>query len=321
MLLTCLLDPAVCIDITHKYLEQGPDIFLPAILRVSLTMRYKLVDRCIILIRLFGLAQRWSLPGLMEMASIVLMEADPQIGAEECITLSSLIFAKNAGFDKHLKDWCMDHISNHISELQEAVCWREVLWKTEVELPQRWARLLQVHDSKRNTLLNYQLQDNHDASSMTTSERTIKPLPAAPPKEAAVPPVRTSSLPCRTPKSKQKEFQAILDSVPQSSSETDEDEEWGETEAFLAETDARRGTSSKVVRLLGYPAISPMRVKKSQDSWPHVTPPVYGFDAPSPDRSLENQKMGEEGHQLFRRFSLPRTYFVHLLPFPHPFPF
>lgn len=148
MVIEFLVDPAVCFDIVEKYLEQGVDVFKPVSLLVSLTMRHKIVDRCLILTRLHLLARKLALPGLANMAFEVLVSVEKFVDASVTLTISSLIFGKKWSFDKQLKDWCFKHVSTHLLELKQMPEWRECLRKTDHELSKRWEGL-----TNKNTYL------------------------------------------------------------------------------------------------------------------------------------------------------------------------
>lgn len=152
MHLTFVVDPAVCIQLAYKYLEEGPDVFHQTVLRVQLTMRYKLIDRSIILTRLYALAQKLALPGLMDMAFGVLSGGDDQIKAEDCLTLSSLVFAKTAAFDKKIKDWCFEHVKTWFPVLSNSDVWLEAMWNADLELRQKWSELVEVKASVLGTV-------------------------------------------------------------------------------------------------------------------------------------------------------------------------
>ncbi|KAL9610639.1 MAG: hypothetical protein Q9167_004681 [Letrouitia subvulpina] len=141
MVIEFLVDPAVCFEIVEKYLEQGVDVFKPVSLLVSLTMRYKIVDRCLVLSRLHLLAGKLTLPGLAKMAFEVLVSVEKLVDASVTLTISSLIFGKKWCFDDQLKDWCFKHVSTHLLELKQMPEWRECLRKTDHELSKRWGVL------------------------------------------------------------------------------------------------------------------------------------------------------------------------------------
>ncbi|KAL9600186.1 MAG: hypothetical protein Q9219_003329 [cf. Caloplaca sp. 3 TL-2023] len=231
MRLTFIVDPAVCVDIAYKYLEEGPDLFQPTILRVQLTMRYKLLDRLIILIKLHALAKKLGLPGLMDMAMTVLSEADQQVTASACVTLASLVFAKMASFDRQLKEWCIDHVSRFLAELQKASIWYEVLWKTDSELQQVWARML---EEKRllETADEEGVVDDGETHSVVRHHSIVSTL-------------------------NEQSFHEVLDRVARgcgtttaaAAEETDEDEEM--SQEWCTTAVKHRGTLSKVNQLLG----------------------------------------------------------------------
>ncbi|KAL8730953.1 MAG: hypothetical protein Q9166_003743 [cf. Caloplaca sp. 2 TL-2023] len=233
IVLTFLLDPAVCVNIAYKYLEQGADVFQQTILRVQLTMRYKLVDRSIILVKLYTLAQKLTLPLLMDMAYGVLTEGDYQMTASDCLTVSSLVFNKWGIFDRKLKEWCICRIKSFVPELKDSSLsslWHEVMSKSEAELTQRWVQLLVEFTSH--------LEPVHEASEDLEVSKTLK-------RSASQQPSPNSS---STVKSREQDFQDILDGIKER--EAVVDMEWDATEA-LASSSRYHGTHAKVVRLLG----------------------------------------------------------------------
>lgn len=268
MRLTFVVDPAVCLDIAYKYLEEGPDIFQQTILRVQLTMRYKLVGRSVILIRLHALAQKLALPGLMNMAFGVLIEGDPQIKAADCITFSSLIFARMANFDRRLKEWCINHVTRYLPELEHLTIWQEVLWKADLELPQRWAQLLEAKGSRLHTV--DQGVEDKEMNAVIKNGALEVPSPHS----------------ASTVASKEQSFQDVLDEVAQGNGMTEEtEEEWEITEALCASSE-RRGTSGKLNRLLGMYEKSPSAGLKREESWPRgMSPSPSSLFSPGIDKA------------------------------------
>ncbi|CAL8575697.1 hypothetical protein XPA_001605 [Xanthoria parietina] len=248
MILTFLLDPAVCIEIAYKYLQEGPDVFQQTILRVQLTMRYKLVDRCIILIKLYSLAQKLALPLLADMAFGVLAEGDHQMTVSDCITVSSLIFERRGVFGRKLKEWCICRIRDFVPELKQSTFWQEVVFNMDTELEQRWSYLLDEEAASRLDKVDEAVEGQGMLSAQSqTPSRNPSP--------------RSSS----TVKSKEEIFQDILEDIRLH--EEAFDREWDTTEA-LAASSRSHGTTSKVVRLLGPLESSPPVGLKKEENWP-----------------------------------------------------
>ncbi|CAO1597704.1 hypothetical protein XANCAGTX0491_001503 [Xanthoria calcicola] len=248
MILTFLLDPAVCIEIAYKYLQEGPDVFQQTILRVQLTMRYKLVDRSIILIKLYSLAQKLALPLLADMAFGVLAEGDHQMTVSDCITVSSLIFERRGVFGRKLKEWCICRIRDFVPELKQSTFWQEVILNMDTELEQRWSYLLDEEAGSRLDKVDEAVEDQGMLSAQTqTPSRNPSP--------------RSSS----TVKSKEEIFQDILEDIRLH--EEAFDQEWDTTEA-LAASSRSHGTTSKVVRLLGPLESSPKVGLKREENCP-----------------------------------------------------
>ncbi|KAL8802152.1 MAG: hypothetical protein Q9182_004018 [Xanthomendoza sp. 2 TL-2023] len=284
MVLTFLLDPAVCLEIAHKYLEEGPDVFQQTILRVQLTMRYKVVDRSLILARLYSLAQRLALPLLTEMAYGVLTEGDHLLTASDCITLASLIFKKDGIYDRKLKEWCICRIRDHLPQLQQSEFWDEFLWDLDVELGQRWIQLLEELPILLETADDAAAEDP-DASHAIRSSLSQQPSP------------RSNS----SAKTKEQDFQEILDDIKQR--EAAVDKEWDATED-LANSSGFAGTHAKVVRFFGSVESPPLSGLKREESWPKgMSPSPSSMFSPELDKAkfvmgfpgMEDQHYGNPG--------------------------
>ncbi|KAL8807258.1 MAG: hypothetical protein Q9200_004734 [Gallowayella weberi] len=283
MVLTFLLDPAVCLEIAHKYLEEGPDVFQQTILRVQLTMRYKIVDRSLILARLYSLAQRLALPLLTEMAYGVLTEGDHLLTASDCITLASLIFKKEGIYDRKLKEWCICRIRDHLPQLQQSEFWDEFLWNLDVELGQRWIQLLEEPPIV--------LETADEAAEDPDAIHTLRPSLLQQPS-----PRSTSSS-----KTKEQDFQEILDDIKHRSAAVDK--EWDTTED-LATSSGFAGTHAKVIRFFGTVESPPLAGLKREESWPKgMSPSPSSNFSPEIDKAkfvmgfpgMEDQHYGNPG--------------------------
>lgn len=142
MTLTFLSDPAVCFEIAKSYLDEGPDCYTRTRLRVYLLVRYKVVDRFLIHGRLYLLAQKLALPGLMEIAYECLEEAERLMKPSYCVTMTSLVFGIKSGFDKLIKDWCMKHVGIHFAILHITKEWNELVPHLEPDFRAKWAKLV-----------------------------------------------------------------------------------------------------------------------------------------------------------------------------------
>ncbi|KAL8761582.1 MAG: hypothetical protein Q9203_007640 [Teloschistes exilis] len=264
MLLTFMVDPAVCFDIMYKYLKDGADIYEQTILRVQLTMRYQLVDRLIILVRLYALAQKMRLPILTAMALGVLKDADTHIGPLECVTISSLVFSPLGGFDHVLRDWCFEHVKENYADLKPSFLWHETMWKTDVELPRRWSDLVEETDARlyagsNNTMLQHE-----------KSASTSPPLGNTPSTNEA------------------QDYQDLIDEVLKEQAEEGSPSD-GELSVDLPPFLPNRGNAGKIAQLLGTSAGSPPHPPRysSASAMPAFSPgfnkahSVMGFDLPA----------------------------------------
>lgn len=147
MQITFLSDPAACFQIARNYLNEGPDMYNMARLRLFVTVNYRVVDRFIILVRLHLLAKKLALPGLMDMAYDTMVEGERLITPTSCITIASVVFSKNAGFTKLLKDWCVNLVRHHLMALKNIEEWYDALEILEPELSEQWNMLLDINSA------------------------------------------------------------------------------------------------------------------------------------------------------------------------------
>ncbi|KAL8726887.1 MAG: hypothetical protein Q9181_005895 [Wetmoreana brouardii] len=296
MHLTFVVDPAVCIDIVYKYLEDGPDIFRQTVLRVQLTMRYKLIDRSIILVRLYALAQKLDLPSLTEMTFGVLCSGDLQLTAANCLTLSSLVFAHTAGFDKKLKDWCFDHVKQRHTELEGTALWNETLWKTEMELSQRWTQLMDEMEE-----MNLPLDTVNEVTESPELRQSIQHI-------ASGEDGRDSS---STTVSKEQGFQEVLDEVAQGVG--DNDEVWDRTPPAAGKNP---GNADKIMRLLGPDKASPGGLKRANSSHGILNTPRSSVVSPTFNKAhfVMGYPGTEEQVKKNRRSSMSSTYALSTTP-------
>ncbi len=145
MQLTFMSDPAVCFQIVQTYLDEGPDMYTKTRLRVYVTMNYRIADRFVVLVRLHSLAKKLALPSLMDMTYEAIVEGERLVTPSFCITIASVVFSKNAGFDKLLKDWCLKHIGYHFLALKNIREWCDALKVLEYELKEQWSKLLEAN--------------------------------------------------------------------------------------------------------------------------------------------------------------------------------
>lgn len=144
-LLTLIVDPAVCFQAVKHYLEEGPDIYSMDRLRVSLTVSHTVTERFCILARLYWLAKKLGLTGLMGMAYQSLLASERLMGPHSCVAVAKIIYAGNGGYDRVLKDWCFKHIGYHFTNLRNMVEWPEVLHFLCPELRNQWDKLERVN--------------------------------------------------------------------------------------------------------------------------------------------------------------------------------
>ena len=147
MHLTFMTDPAICFKIAIYYLEEGPDRYNKTRLSVFLRAHFKTVDRFILLGRLYFLAMRMELPGLFDMCYTIMEDYEHDMTAGYCITMASLIFARDASYDKRMKEWCMRYIRNYLLHLSQIREWRDLVPQLDPELQHHWAKL--VENNKR----------------------------------------------------------------------------------------------------------------------------------------------------------------------------
>lgn len=138
-------DPAVCFEIIQQYLTEGSEVYNKTRLRVFVTIRYKIVERLLVLIRLHALAHKLALPDLEGLAFDTIVELDRYIKPEYCITLASLVFTSKAGFQPSIKSWCLGHVAKSFHFLRENKDWNDILWLLDVELFMQWERWMSLN--------------------------------------------------------------------------------------------------------------------------------------------------------------------------------
>lgn len=181
MIITFLHDPAVCFEIVKNYLNEGPDRYTRTRLRVYLLVRYKVIDRFLIHGRLYLLAKKLSLPGLMEIAYECLEEAERLMTPSHCVTMTSLIFGIKFGFDKRMKDWCMKHVGIHFAVLHMTTEWNELVPNLDPDFRKKWAKLVLANvailtaieeeaDDKALEEMIHQMEQAHQGSVVSAIE-------------------------------------------------------------------------------------------------------------------------------------------------------
>lgn len=142
MIFTFLNDPAICFKSVKIYLDEGPDCFTKSHLRAYLLPRYTDIDRFLIHGRLYLLAKKLALPGLMAIAYGCLEDAERLMTASHCVMMTRLIFGAESGFDRLLKDWCIKHVANHFASLHTTKEWNELVPRLQPELRAGWGKLV-----------------------------------------------------------------------------------------------------------------------------------------------------------------------------------
>lgn len=136
-------DPAACFHILKTYLDEGPDCYTKTRLRIYITLHYKMMDRFVILGKLYLLAKRLALGGLMNIAYENIVEGEQSITPPICFAMAGLVYDPKAEFDKPLKDWCLKHVGGHFFALYDMDdWWTELEHQLEPELGHHWAKLI-----------------------------------------------------------------------------------------------------------------------------------------------------------------------------------
>ena len=142
MLLT-FEDPAACIQIVKNYLDEGPDCYTKTRLKVHVTLRYKMIDRFVVLVKLYILAQKLALGGLMDIAYENIVEGEQSITPPICFAMTALAYEPEVGVDKSLKDWCLKLVGDHFFALYDMdEWWTEMEYQLDPELGRHWANLV-----------------------------------------------------------------------------------------------------------------------------------------------------------------------------------
>lgn len=134
---------AACFQILKYYLDEGPDCYTKTRLRVHVTLHYKLIQRFVILGKLYMLGKKLALGGLMNLAYETIIDGERSMTPATCFAMATLVYDSEAGFDKLLKDWCLKLVENHFFALYEMDdWWRELVYQLEPDLGRHWAKLV-----------------------------------------------------------------------------------------------------------------------------------------------------------------------------------
>ncbi|KAL9101828.1 MAG: hypothetical protein Q9163_002953 [Psora crenata] len=145
MLVSFMNDPAAVFDIVKRYLEQGPELFDSTRLRVHVLRRYKALERTVVLIRLCRMADNMGLWYLHQMALKILVDENCSITAPMLPTIASLIFASEANYCHHLREWCLLQASHHFATLKDTGDWARSLATSDDELRKGWKIMVDQH--------------------------------------------------------------------------------------------------------------------------------------------------------------------------------
>lgn len=142
MTLTFVTDPAICFKVAIQYLEEGSDRYTDSRLSLFLETHFKPVDRFIVLVRLYLTAMRMELAGLFNMCYKIIEDYEYEMTAGFCIVMASLIFAREATYDKRMKEWCLKYIRLYTLDLTQIRDWMSLVPRLDGELRHHWAKLL-----------------------------------------------------------------------------------------------------------------------------------------------------------------------------------
>lgn len=164
-------DPAECFEILKNYLDEGPDRYTQQSIRIHIGFRYTMINRFVILIKLYALAGKLGLLVLKHLAYECMEEAERLVQDSFCLTLASLIYGKKAGFDKKLKGWCFKQISIHFRALLKSEEWADGVEWLDPELVAKWRDLVDTNESFESAV--------HNQAPPAFLERMVNNMPAS----------------------------------------------------------------------------------------------------------------------------------------------
>ena len=215
--ITFMIDPAACFHVVHCYLIEGPDKYSKIRLRVHISMSYRIANRFVVLVRLHLLATKLDLPGLADMAYESIIETDRFVDPLCCITVAKFIFAKNAGYDQLLKDWCYKQIGYHFAVLRRILEWIDAMASLDQELSDHWTKLVETDSAIAMAL--------DEEASETSFERAISRM-SSDDQERAVSVFEAEDL----------TFEDFINKIREEEDPTFEDE-WEDVEELVGEDD------------------------------------------------------------------------------------
>ena len=138
MQLKLTLDPAACVKIAMWYLWSGADVFDQRCIDSEIDAYINRVDRLHVLGRLYLLATNLGLPVLANMAFEGLLQRERPMPAGYVLSLASLVFSPQIGFDERMRKWCMKHVETRVQGLIIMAEWWELLPTLDKEFRDEW---------------------------------------------------------------------------------------------------------------------------------------------------------------------------------------
>jgi len=258
--------PGICFSLVKNYLEMGPDRYAKAHMKDDVSKYYSSEGKRVeIFIRTHKCARQLELGGLKDMAWVAIKDEEGALTVENVITLTTLIFANQAGFGHELKAWLLEHIKEHRTFLNGnpvvgmdpiMITWTDLVSTLSPGFRKEWKSL--VKDEK--TPLS--IVGEEDAQDMIYT-RVLQSLDDADIKRAELAvitvkakkhgtPRRTPTSPRKTPLSPHK---PVITEIISMADEEDDRDQWEDLDRLCPGPEISRTTDDTKARaLLGAPA-------------------------------------------------------------------
>lgn len=258
--------PGICFGFVKDYLEMGTDRYTLAQMKDDISDYYSSEGKRIqIFARTYKCARQLELGGLKSMAWEAIKDEESALTVENIISLTSLIFANQAGFGHELKDWLLEHIKKHRSFLNGnpvvamdpvTITWTDVVSTLSPGFKKQWKSLVKdektplsiVGEEDAQEMIYTRVLQSLDDADLKRAERAMSSVKEK--KQGT--PRKTPTSPRKTPLSPHK---PVITEIISMGDEEDDQNQWEDLDRLCPGPEISRTTDDTKARaLLGAPA-------------------------------------------------------------------
>jgi hypothetical protein len=258
--------PGICFGLVKDYLEMGSDRYTKAHMIDEVSIYYSSEGKRIeTFARTYKCARQLQLSGLKTLAWEAIKDEESALTIENIISLTSLIFATQAGFGHELKEWLLEHIKQHRTFLNGnpvvamdpvTITWTDVVSTSSPEFKKEWKSLVKdektplsiVGEEDAQELVYTRVLQSLDDADLQRAERAMS---AVKEKKHGTP-RKTPTSPRRNPLSPHK---PVITEIISMGDEDDDLSQWEDLDRLCPGPEVSRTTDDTKARvLLGAPA-------------------------------------------------------------------